>query len=695
MNKKEGQYNVRSAAPVAAKLPALEMRAAFDPTTYNAEAGTIDIVWSTGMKYLRNGWDGKYYEELSMDEMHVRLDRLNAGANLIDNHKTYESVKDSVIGVIERAWIEGGKGYATIRLSKREDLKGVVQDIVDGILRNISVGYRVYEFEQLDGGDETIPTYRAVDWEPFELSLVSVPVDYLAGTRSPNKEEFDVTIRGAQKPESLNTENNMKREQIIAMLTKRGITVDETSSDAELMSILERALGENGGGAPKPAAAPAPAPAPAGDGDAERAAVEAERKRSAEIFEAVRKANLDPQFAEQLIKEGKSIDESRQAIIDKFAENGSTAPTRSASVSSTDRIEQARAAAMADAIILRADPSAINDETRITNAREYRGMSLLRMAEESLNARGVQTRGLSPREIAEKALYERSMSTSDFPIILGNTINRQLRAAYALQERTFMPFTRRGSAKDFREMTKVQLSGVMDAFESVAEGAEYKASSMSEAKETYKVAKYGRLINVTWETLINDDLDAFSRIPMAIAAKAAQKQSDIVWGIITGNPNMSDSVALFHATHGNLAASGTDLTTDAIAAARAAMRKQKGLENDYINVTPQFLIVGPDKETKAQQIVNATIVATKTTDTNVFRSAFQIIVEPRLTGNQWYLAASPNQIDTIEYSFLDGEGELFTEQRNGFEVDGLQIKARMVFGAKAIDWRGLYKNAGA
>ena len=138
MNKKEGQYNVRSVAePRTAKITSLEMRASFDPATFNLEKNTIDVVWSTGMKYLRQGWDGKYYEELSMDEAHVRLDRLNAGANLIDNHNSYASVKDSVIGVIERAWIDGNKGYATIRLSKREELEGEVEDIKDGILRNI------------------------------------------------------------------------------------------------------------------------------------------------------------------------------------------------------------------------------------------------------------------------------------------------------------------------------------------------------------------------------------------------------------------------------------------------------------------------------------------------------------------------------------------------------------------------------
>ena len=207
------------------------------------------------------------------------------------------------------------------------------------------------------------------------------------------------------------------------------------------------------------------------------------------------------------------------------------------------------------------------------------------------------------------------------------------------------------------------------------------------------MAKYGRMIALTWESIINDDLSAFNRVPAAIAQKAAQLESDIVWGILTANAAMGDGTALFHADHGNLG-TGSAINHGALSDARAAMRKQKGLEGDFINVMAKYLLCGPDKETEAQQIINAAIVATKTTDTNVFRSSLDIIVEPRLTGNQWFLAASPSQIDTVEYAYLEGDQGLFTEQRDGFDVDGIEIKARLVFGAKAIDWRGLYRNPG-
>jgi hypothetical protein len=74
------------------------------------------------------------------------------------------------------------------------------------------------------------------------------------------------------------------------------------------------------------------------------------------------------------------------------------------------------------------------------------------------------------------------------------------------------------------------------------------------------------------------------------------------------------------------------------------------------------------------------------------------IAEPRLdaaSDKAWYLIANPNQIDTIEYAYLEGQQGAYIESRNGFDVDGVEIKARLDFGAKAIDWRGLYKNSGA
>ncbi len=117
-----------------------------------------------------------------------------------------------------------------------------------------------------------------------------------------------------------------------------------------------------------------------------------------------------------------------------------------------------------------------------------------------------------------------------------------------------------------------------------------------------------------------------------------------------------------------------------------------------LNIRPAFLIVPAALELKAEQMVARTLSRPTAPSGAAVDPDAQPISEPRLdaaSATSWYLAASPNQIDTIEYAYLEGQQGAYIETRNGFDVDGVEIKCRLDFGAKAIDWRGLYKNPGA
>lgn len=350
-----------------------------------------------------------------------------------------------------------------------------------------------------------------------------------------------------------------------------------------------------------------------------------------------------------------------------------------------------------NALLHRANPSAHKMEGPAT---QFRGMDLMDMARDAVERAGHRTRGMSKQEIAVKALQ----STSDFPGILGNTINRSLRAGYEASPRTFLPFSRQATLPDFKEISRVQLGGA-PSLKRVVEGGEYEQGSIGEGAEKYRVHKYGRIVALTWETIVNDDLDALSRIPFAFGASAADLESDLVYAILTNNPAMADGKALFHADHGNLASAAAALAdaldptkTNPLAAMRKAMRLQKGIEGRYITVNPKFLIVPPSLEEVALKATNAGFVAGKGVDINVTGVTLTPIVEPRLedgSATAWFGAAEPGVIDTIEYAYLEGHEGVFTETKSGFEVDGMQVKCRHVFGAKAIDYRGFYKNAGA
>jgi hypothetical protein len=638
-------------------------RAMFDATSIDVANRTVDVVFATETPVLKSSWDGMINEVLVCNTANVRMDRMNAGAPLLDTHDKY-SVKTQ-LGVIESAKIVKGEARATIRFSKRADVEPVWQDVQDGILRNISVGYRVYEYDITERLDQSIPEYRAVDWEPLEISLVPVPADPNSGVRS-QEDIHEVKINSNK---NLNT-----------------MPENAPAATAETRS-------ENAPAATAPASTTPAATAPVAD----TRSIADSPKRASQILFAVRAAGLDMDYAQELIdNESITADGARSAIISKLADRQSVSNTRSANVAAVvpggdvaDKIRNG----MTAAILQRSAPHILKPN-EIEMAADYRGMDLMDMARTCVENAGISTKGKMQREIASSALNvgERQLSISDFPNILGNTINRTLRAAYDNAPRTFMPWTHKKNAKDFRDMVSTTL-GDLAGLLKVVEGAEYKQTTLGEGAERYRVAKYGTMINITWETLINDDLGAFERIPSKLAQAAANTQSDIMYAILNDNAALADTVPLFHATHGNLAGTGTAISVVSLGAARAAMRKQKGLGGTFLNLVPKFLIVGPDKEMEALQFTSSMYTSTKGTDINVWVGMLTVIVEPRIIGNTWYIAADPASMDTIEYAFLDGE-ELFTEQRYGFEVDGMQTKVRMVFGAKAIDFRALYKNAG-
>jgi hypothetical protein len=322
-------------------------------------------------------------------------------------------------------------------------------------------------------------------------------------------------------------------------------------------------------------------------------------------------------------------------------------------------------------------------------------MTLLELSREFLASAGVNVRGMSRDEIATRALH----STSDFPEVLSAVTNKTLRQAYDVYPRTFVPFCRQVLATDFKAMNRVQL-GEAPQLLKVSEGGEFKRGTISESKESYRIETYGRVVAITRQVLINDDLDAFTRIPAMYGTAIATLESDVVWGIVTANAAMADGVALFHATHKNLAGTGTALSVAAVGEGRASMAKQTGLDKKTVlNIRPSYLVVPAALELAAEQLIAQNLVPAKTGDV-VPQSIRTLtpISEPRLDAvstGAWFLAANPAQIDTIEFAYLEGQQGAYIETRNGFDVDGVEIKCRLDFGAKAIDWRGLYKNAGA
>lgn len=662
------------------ETPMLSLRAAVRAGSVDVEARTVELTWTTGAKGRRWSWDvGSYMEELEVSEDAVRLDRLNNGAPFLNAHNSYEL--DDVIGVVEKAWIEGAEGRALVRFSKRDDVEKIFSDVQDGILRNISVGYAVHRYEVTESADDKLPTYRAVDWEPMELSLVPIGFD------------------DGGKFRSAKTADEYKGQRFNTIFEVREANQPTGTTAAVPTTQEEDAMTEE----EKRAAEEAKR---AADETLRRESAEAERKRSLSIRTMARKVLLDDEaFIDDLVERGVSVADASIALIDKVAEKQTKDQPNTRSSQPTVvtggldvSVLNAKRSAMQNALLSRCDAGVKLEEA----GREFRGMRLVDMAREFIEMAGGNARGMTQQELARAALgCDRQAvraagmhTTSDFPLLLGNTVNRTLRTGYENAPQTWRPLGRKTTVPDFRAVTRAAL-GDISALEKVKEHGEYKYGTLAEDGAPIKVAKYGKIIAITWETIVNDDLGALTRIPAALGAAAAATESNVVWALLLGNPNFTDGVPYFDAAHGNVAASGGAINTTTLAAARAAMRKQKSSAGEFLNLAPEFLVVGPDKELEAYQFTSSVYVPAKNADINDVRNAsLTVIVDARITGNQWYLYISPSTGDTFEYAYLEGEEGVFTETREGFEVDGMEIKARLVFGAAQIDYRGAYKNPG-
>jgi hypothetical protein len=604
------------------------------------EDRTATLTWYTGAAVRRYDGRGQFEMRFSMETGAVRMGRLASGsAPLLNSHRDF--TVDDVIGVITKAWVENGLGKATVRFSKRADVDPVWQDVQDGILRNASMGVAIHAVEDATPQGAAMRQVLVTDWEPEEVSLVPIGADPGAGFR----------FQRATGPQE------QKMDDPIVTATGEEARV-EINVDAE-----------------------------------RQAAALAERSRIHEIEKLGRAVNLDSNLVSQHVEAGTALEDFRKLALDELAKRSEATPIRSATASVTCDEADARRAGIMAALLHRYDPAVFPLKDDI--GRDWTGQTLLDLARECLEANGTRTRRLPRHEIARLAL-----STSDFPSILADVANKTLRQAYETYPRTFLPFSRRRSAVDFKNINAVQL-GEAPSLQKVNEKGEFTHGSIAESKETYKLATYGRIVSITRQVIINDDLSAFTRIPAGFGVAAATLESDTVWGIVTANPNMGDGVALFHANHANLnSGGGSALALAGLGTGMAAMAKQKGLDGiTVLNVQPRYVAVPVALQLTAFQLVAANLAPAQSANiVPDYIRALTPIAEPRLdaaSATAWYLFASPDQIDTIEYAYLEGQDGVYIETRQGFDVDGVEIKARLDFGAKAIDWRGMQKNAGA
>lgn len=608
----------------------------------DTDSRTVELSFSSETPYGR--WFGD--EILCHDEECINLERFNNGlGTVLFNHD-----RDAVVGHVEKVWLEDNRGKALVRFDTDEQSETIFQKVQSGTLQGVSVGYAIYRYEVLEDEDTKStngrfngPAYVVTDWEPLEISIVSVPADPTVGVGR-SAEEIHTSIDTQEDNTRMDQEKTLEVQEV-----KSTEPVETGLTQADLQKAMEQ-----------------------------------ERKRTSEITALFR--DFDVEGADEAIVMGVSVDEARAMVMDQLR-----ARNKGVSVTMGEAESDKFRAAAQDAVLMAAG---IPVAEPAPGANELRGYSMIEMARESLR-----------RECDTKANFGDNMemaraainSTSTFPAIMSNLANKSVMTGFNEAETTYQIWAGKGSNRDFKEAARVALSEAGN-LELVPEGGQFQQDFLGEASARTKVATYGKLFSLTRQAIINDDLGLFSKIATKYGSAAKRLVNKMVYAQLTGNVKMQDNIALFDTKHGNVAGTGEALSVKAIAKAITAMRRQKGITGDAtLNITPKYLVVPPELEMTAYQIVNSTAAVDGANSgvVNPYKGRFVVVADAELTDpDAWYLVADASQHDTIEVTYLNGVETPRLETRQGFDVDGIEYKVAFDCGVSALDFRGVFKNAG-
>lgn len=396
-------------------------------------------------------------------------------------------------------------------------------------------------------------------------------------------------------------------------------------------------------------------------------AVQVEQQRAAAITDICTRHGVG-HLAVGMISAGTQLDDARTAVLNELARRDAA----SGGHLNVRSFQAATNTAQEREVIV--NTLAARMGCRAADRPTLRNLDCVGLAQRSLELAGVQVdRSWSRADVIERA-FGGAHTTSDFGGLLGAAARRVLHEAYEAAPSALKTVARQVNAADFRERSVVRLGGA-PSLEKVNEHGEFRYGTINEATATWKLATYGRIFSVSRQALVNDDLGGFADVIRKFGDAASDREAVELVSLLVSPPQI-DGADLFSVARNSLVQQA--LGFQGLAAAVLALRQQKDIDGMLKNQRPATLIVPAALEAQALQLVGD-IKPTQTANVQPYR--FTVLVEPRLdaaSATAWYLVAG-NQT-AMEYGYLDGsEGPQIT-QREGFEVDGLEIKARLDFG---------------
>lgn len=401
----------------------------------------------------------------------------------------------------------------------------------------------------------------------------------------------------------------------------------------------------------------------------------------------------------QAVLSDKPISEIRTELTAYLASG-----TKPISTAHTQAGEDQRDKFRAQAVIwLQARAGAVKPGSKLAeglNGNRFRGMNLHDIARDCLEEAGGYRRGMNRKDVIQAAITH---STSDFPNIFENALNKMLLDGFALQMPSWPRFAKVGSLTDFRPHIRYRAGSIGD-LEVRQQNGEFKSLTLSDAeRETITAVNRGGILNVSYEMIVNDDMSVFTEAARMLGQSAARTLDKAVFALFALNggdgPTMGDGNPLFDASHNNIVATAARPTVVSIEAARVLMASQLDVSsNDYLDLRPDRFLGPLSTGGEARAVNNSTYdpdATGKLQRYNIVGNLLSDIIDtPRLGGNAWYLLANPNMEPVFEVGFLDGQQEPQFDQEDAFSQHGMKWRVNYPFGVAAIGWRGIARNAG-
>ena len=677
-------------------------------------------------------------EVLLMDGIEFRAGRNQVP--IVDSHD--DTTVRNVLGSVRDIRIEGDELVGDAYFAHDDDSQNAKQKLVDGHITDFSITAMPDESGFIPRG-QTYTTSRGMvvegpaevitKWKPHNASICTTGADERSSVRRSYQvsEERERTmdesllaqLAGMGMPEGMTDPNQILAWVVGKMGSAAVEPVEnmETPSDEEMPVEGELLIDNMEAGDEEEKPVEKMEATEEEIKNAVSRALKADAARRKEIRALCEVHEIERSYADALCDEGVNLNIARERVLKRMATNpaGQTSENVRITASEDDKIY----AAARDGLLLRSQQSAgirrsLTDSKPATGAEDFRYQSLGRMAETFARRMGAPVERMAPKDIALVAMGHQPTldrlriqraegayhSTGSFANLMLDAANKTLLAGYEEAEFTWNIWARTAPAvADFKNINRIRFSE-SPALEMVPELADYPEGKMSDSKESYKVEKFGSVFTVSWETIINDDLDAISRIPAMQGDAARRTQNTKVYEVLTANPLMGDGVALFgaHASGTNTSGGAGAPAVATLNTAFTGMRRQKGLNSNVtLNLAPRFLIVPVEYEATAMELFSSTSYNAANNNEGVRNiygpgggRSMTIVADAVLASAvQWYVAADTSRIDTIELAFLQGEESPVLENEWDFAKDCYRYKVRQTFGVKAIDWRGLYRNS--